>query len=127
VLILPATHAQQLPTPPPQAQIQSCLAAIPKPKPPSPPRILFPALQAKIDQAIRKAGGDPNAMRQAAAEAAQIKYQDAMAEYQRKSQACYLPVSAETPKQYSKGAVQNAAPDFIRGVSKWRKTQFSIA
>jgi hypothetical protein len=92
--------AQQVPTPPSQAEIQSCLAALPpKPKPPAQPKVLFPGLQQKIDEAIRKAGGDPNAMRQVAQEAAQKKYNDKLAEYQRKEKACYQPVTPQEPKQ----------------------------
>lgn len=100
LLVFQTIHAQQVPTPPSQAEIQSCLAALPpKPKPPTMPKVLFPGLQARIDAAIRKAGGDPNAMRQAAAEAAQKKYNDQLADYQRKTQACYQPIAATPPKQ----------------------------
>jgi hypothetical protein len=96
-----AIQAQQAATPQPsqpptQAQMQAaCLAALPPaPKPPSAPqRSLFPGLQAKINAAIRKAGGDPDAMIAAAQQAAQQKYQVALQAYQQKRNACF----ASTP------------------------------
>ena len=99
VLAAPLAIGQQ--TPPlqsTQAQAQAaCLAALPPaPKPPPPPaRPLFPGLQEKIDQQIRRAGGDPDAMRAAAAQAAQQKYQDKMQAWNKKRSACYAtPVPA---------------------------------
>lgn len=103
-----ASRQSQVSTLPSQEQIQSCLAKLPKkPKPPAPQVNLFPALQARIDAQIRKIGGDPNAMRQAAAQAAQEKYKEKLEEYQRKLAACYgatpvppaIPAAQEKPKQ----------------------------
>jgi hypothetical protein len=95
-LAIPGFAAQiQPPSPqtqPPQAQTQACLAALPPaPKPPRPATNLFPGLQQKMDEMIRKAGGDPNAMRAAASQAAQQKYADAKAEYERQRAACSAP------------------------------------
>lgn len=100
LLAVQATKAQQASISQPQstqAQMQAaCLAALPPaPKPPPPAaRPLFPGLQQKIDQAIIRAGGDPNAMRAAAQQAAQQKYQAELQAYQQRRNACYAPTPA---------------------------------
>jgi hypothetical protein len=81
-------------TAPTQTQIAACLAALPpEPKQPKPRgKALFPGLRQKIDDAIRKAGGDPDAMRAQADQAAKDEYQTEEQAYQKKRSACSAPV-----------------------------------
>jgi hypothetical protein len=81
--------------------MQACLAALPKaPKPPLPPGPSpFPRIQEMIDRKIRDAGGDPDAMRQAAYQAAQQHYEEMKRKYDLLVSSCYVltPPAAPVP------------------------------
>jgi hypothetical protein len=52
---------------------------------------MFPGLQRRIDDAVRKVGGDPDAIRAEAAKAAVQKYQEDVQAYALLKSSCYTP------------------------------------
>lgn len=95
-----------------QAQIAECLSALPpEPKAPKPRgKSLFPGLQKKLDDAIKKAGGDPDAMRAQADQVMKDKYQAEEQEYQKKRSACSALVIAPASTEQASPSVISVTP-----------------